>query len=198
MNSTGTHDISRIITILGVDDWSIISGGEWIWDLNKRIKDNLEFLRNFKMTKAQYLLGRARLMSYFTSLAFFPGNVTIFYGDEVGMTGLGNLMNRGSYPWGRRDKKILKHVRTVLGIKRKKSEYKKSKANILEVGEDYFMYERIISGKRLVVVSSRREFPVKIKDPYQGYKKQGLFKLGKNTSENRLDSFGAIVYEVKI
>lgn len=198
MNSTGTHDISRIITILGVDDWSIISGGEWIWDLNKRIKDNLEFLRKFKLTKEQYLLGRARLMSYFTSLAFFPGNVTIFYGDEVGMTGLGNLMNRGSYPWGRRDKKLMKHVRTVLGIKRKKSEYKKSKTNILEVGDEYFMYERIISDKRLVVVSSREGYAVNIKDPYPGCEKTVLFKLGKNTSEKRLDSFGAIVYEVKI
>ena len=198
MNATGTHDISRCLTILGVDDRRIFAGGEWMWDLAENIKNNLEFLRNFKMTKEQYRIGRARFMAFFTSLAYFPGNPTIFYGDDAGMEGLGNLMVRSPYPWGRRDKKITKFIRNVLKVKQSKKEYKKSKCNIIRVGEDYFCYERILPDRRLVVATSASFEKTKFYDPYVGYKKNVLLRLGKNTTEDTLDAFGAIVYEVEL
>lgn len=198
LNSTGTHDISRIINIMGIDDWSIFSGGEWIWDLSGRIKNDLKFLREFRLTREQYLLGRARYLAELAVLTFFPGNVTIFYGDDVAMQGLGNLMVRSPYPWGRRDKKVLKFVRSVLKVKNSKKEFKKSKCNILAIRDEYFCFERVISGKRLVVAIGRENKTVKFADPYKGYKKTVLFKHGKDTTEESLGAYGVIVYEVEL
>lgn len=198
LNSTGTHDISRIINIMGIDDWSIFSGDEWIWDLSGRIKNNLKFLSEFRLTREQYLLGRARYLAELAVLTFFPGNVTIFYGDDVGMQGLGNLMVRSPYPWGRRDKKVLKFVRSVLKVKNSKKEYKKSKCNIIAIRGDYFCFERVISGKRLVVAISRENRVVNFDDPYKESKKTLLFKHGKGTTENTLGAYGVIVYEVEL
>lgn len=196
MNFTSTHDISRIITILGIDHDFVYSDRAWVWNVIR--ENDLEFLRNFEMTREEYLLGRARLMSYFTVLTFFPGNTTIFYGDEVGATGLGNIMNRTPYPWKRRDKKLLKFYRSVLKVKTSKPEYKKSKCNILEVGREHFVFERCIENKRLVVAVSRVNYKTGFKDPYYGFEKKVLFKLGKDTELDQIDALGAIVYEVKI
>ena len=39
-----------------------------------------------------------------------PGILSIFYGDEVGVEGLGNLANRKTYPWGKEDKSLLEFL----------------------------------------------------------------------------------------
>ena len=39
-----------------------------------------------------------------------PGIFSIFYGDEVGVQGLGNLFNRQPFPWGREDQDLLEDV----------------------------------------------------------------------------------------
>ena len=39
------------------------------------------------------------------------GNPSIFYGDEVGIQGLGNLANRKTFPWGSEDKELLEYIR---------------------------------------------------------------------------------------
>lgn len=195
MNFTSTHDISRWITMLGCNHEFVRNDRDWAW---KVIRENdHEFLRNFTLTREEYLLGRARAMAYATVLAFFPGNMTIFYGDEVGATGLGNIMNRSSYPWKRRDKKLLKFLRNVIKAKRSKPEYKMSKCNILAVGNEHFVFERIISDKRLVVAISRVNYETNFVAPYKDYEKEVIFKHGTKTSLDKIDALGAIVYEVK-
>ena len=37
----------------------------------------------------------------------FPGSPMIYYGDEAGMEGFEDPLNRGTYPWGREDRDLL-------------------------------------------------------------------------------------------
>ena len=194
MNSTCTHDYSRLIAILGTNNF-VHNNKDWPWKLKN---ESHEFLRNFEMSKEEYVYGRKILMSYFTALAFFPGTVTVFYGDEVGCSGLGNIMNRSSYPWDRRDKKLLKFFRSILKVKTSLSEYRCSKCNILKVEDDQFIFERIIENKRIIVAVSRVNREINLCLPYNDMEKRVLFRVGTETDENKLDALGAIVYEVNI
>lgn len=192
MNFTSTHDISRLLDQFGgtgfVQD-------RWVWDTRNNDHD---FLRAHAISNKQKKAAKDILMSYITALTFFPGNTSIFYGDEVGQTGLGNLLNRGSYPWDRRDKKLLKFFRSVFAAQASVPEYDGTRCNVLEVNEEFFSYERVSSdGKKLVVVSSRASYPIPVKTPYSRKKKKVVYKLGKYTSSDMLDSFGAIVFEVE-
>ena len=50
------------------------------------------------MSREEYKYGKMVYKSYAISLAFLPGIFSIFYGDEVGTQGIGNLENRTPYP----------------------------------------------------------------------------------------------------
>ena len=47
-----------------------------------------------------------------------PGILSIFYGDEIGMEGMGNLANRKPYPWGKEDKELLDFFKVLGNIKK--------------------------------------------------------------------------------
>ena len=102
MNFTSTHDITRAINIFGTDEFQ--KEKEWAWDLKN---ENRDYQKNYKMTEEQYSLGKKIYLSYIYALAFLPGNLSIFYGDEIGMQGLGNLANRRPFTWNNIDNELL-------------------------------------------------------------------------------------------
>ena len=64
MNSTSTHDFSRLITILGKPElFNYYS--KWGWDL---VNSDLDFIRSFKLTPEEYERGRNKLLSYFQAI----------------------------------------------------------------------------------------------------------------------------------
>ena len=105
MNSTSTHDISRAIEIFSSNEFN--QNHEWAWDIDNQ---NHNMIRNHKLTRDEYEKGKDLLKSYLFTLTFLPGNLSIFYGDEVGLEGIGNLYNRRNYPWGKEDKELSIHV----------------------------------------------------------------------------------------
>ena len=104
MNFLGTHDTPRILTLLGV-------GG----DGQDHDKD---WRAAYRMTESQYLLGRTKLMLGALVLFAFPGSPTVYYGDEAGMEGFEDPVNRRSFPWGREDQ-ALQAWYTALGRARR-------------------------------------------------------------------------------
>jgi 4-alpha-glucanotransferase len=91
LNLLGTHDTPRVLTVLGEAP---------------EISDKAE-AENFRLSpeKRELAVRRLRLLS---ALQFtMPGVPCIYYGDEVGVQGLADPFNRGSYPWGREDLDIL-------------------------------------------------------------------------------------------
>lgn len=81
-------------------------------------------------------------------LTFLAGVFSIFYGDEVGIQGYGNLANRKSFPWNRIDKDILSYKRKLLKIRKKYKFLRTAGTNVLELTKDKFVFERVNTNKK--------------------------------------------------
>ena len=97
MNFLGTHDTPRILTLLGAE----------------HIPAAKEERATFALSPAQLARGRAKLRLAGMLLYGFPGSPTLFYGDEAGMQGFEDPLNRGTYPWGREDTGLLDFFRAL-------------------------------------------------------------------------------------
>ena len=97
MNFLGTHDTPRILTLLGAE----------------HIPAAKEERAAFALSPAQLARGQAKLRLAGMLLYGFPGSPTLFYGDEAGMQGFEDPLNRGTYPWGREDTGLLDFFRAL-------------------------------------------------------------------------------------
>lgn len=186
MNFTSTHDISRAINIFSTDDFQKL--GEWAWNPNC---SDLEWCKNFKLTPEQYKHGRMLYEAYVFTLAFMPGILSIFYGDEVGLQGIGNLANRKPYPWKYRDKKLLEFFRYIGKIRNNEPFLKEADLNVIDITKDYFMFERLSEDDQILVTVNRTgevaDFPI----PREYEKNNGVYVL-KKSLPGKLSPYGAI------
>ncbi|MCL2081616.1 MAG: glycoside hydrolase family 13 protein [Oscillospiraceae bacterium] len=93
MNTLGTHDTPRILTVLGADSDS--------WELSKEERSICT------LSPRQYDIAIKRLKMASAVLYAFPGSPCILYGDEVGLEGFEDPFNRRTYPWGSENKELL-------------------------------------------------------------------------------------------
>ena len=136
MNFTSTHDITRAINMFGSNDFNEYS--EWVWNAG----EDREWQKNYKLTKEQYENGKELYKSYIFTLAFLPGILSIFYGDELGLEGMGNLANRKPFPKEIKDKELLEYFKKIGKIRNNESFLEEADLNILDVNDKYFMFER--------------------------------------------------------
>lgn len=190
MNFISTHDISRLIEILGCNCFQ--KSSEWSWNL---INDSLDWLCGHKMTREERWYGKKTLKTYVFALSFFPGTLSIFYGDEVGLEGIGNLLNRAPYPWGKRDKDLLKFFRKMGKIREKLTFLKTAEYRTLEITSEYWMYERYDIKERVLVVVSRTHHEVPIAVPIE-YQKGNVVAQLYNSTKDKLTPYGAIAIKV--
>lgn len=159
MNFSSTHDISRIIDIFGIEDKfkSKYETREWRWDL----KISEDRMSNYRLSCEEYKRGKMITQAYLFALTFWPGIVSIFYGDEVCAQGLGNLANRCPFPWDSMDKEMLKFVKKVVGEMRKRYKFlERAHTNVIRIDGEHFVYERYYDTGRksiLIVVSRSNE-----------------------------------------
>ncbi len=102
MNFLGTHDTARILTVLGAD----------------AAPESKEARAAFRLLPPQRQRGTALLRLAALLLFSFPGVPTVFYGDEAGMEGWEDPLNRGTYPWGREDHSIRTFFKTFAALRR--------------------------------------------------------------------------------
>lgn len=186
MNFTSTHDISRAIEIFGCNTFQ--QYGEWAWNLQN---DNLNWIKAHKINHEEYKYGKMVYKSYAISLAFLPGIFSIFYGDEVGIQGIGNLENRVPYPWKYRDKDLLKFFRKVCKVRKQEQFLKKAEIKIIKIDEEQFIYERYDENEKILVATSRTHRKSKLNLPKEYKDAKILFKI-KESNKQWLTPFGAI------
>lgn len=85
----------------------------------------------YRLSKDKYDEAKQRLKFAAFLQYTLPGVPCVFYGDEAGVQGFEDPLNRGTYPWGREDNELLEHYR-MLG--RLRTQY----ADLL-VGEMHFV-----------------------------------------------------------
>ena len=93
MNLIGSHDVPRILTMLG--DAPEEQG---LSQLQKEV---------YRLPEAQKALGVERLKLLSLLQMTFPAVPSIYYGDEAGLEGFRDPLNRAAYPWGRENGTLL-------------------------------------------------------------------------------------------
>ena len=148
MNVIGTHDTVRIITSLGGDSPEGYTNSQ---------------LRTKRMTKEQYELGVKRLKLAYTALATLPGIPAIFYGDEVGLEGYSDPFNRMPYPWGKENRELLEHYKTLGNIRRKNSIYRAGEFSLLHLEGEVLVFSRYDKKNSYVTVLNSSNKAVSLK-----------------------------------
>ena len=102
----------------------------------------------YRLSESEYELGKARLKIASCLQYFLPGVPSLYYGDEAGIQGFEDPLNRRYYPWENPDEELLEHY-TKLGALRR--EYRKDFTEQAEIyAEDGKV--RIIRGRLSLTV----------------------------------------------
>ena len=189
MNFTSTHDISRPLDVFGSKEFDYYT--EWAWDTLRRREnaDDFAFFNSFKLSPEEYKRGKELFKTYLFCLNFMPGILSVFYGDEVGLEGLGNILNRQPYPWGHEDKELLQFVRTIGGIRKTEQFLRKADMNIVDINNDYFMFERTSNDGDALVTINRTPDEKKILIPDKYRNNDKVYRL-KKSSKTILSPYG--------
>lgn len=184
MNLIGSHDVPRILTLLGeAPDESNMS-------ISKR--------EAFRLGLDKKAIGIKRLKILSLIQMTFPGVPCIYYGDEAGVEGYKDPFNRSTYPWGKENMELLDWYRDITTLRNKYDVLKTGIWNPLSPNEDVFGYirdiqcrdvfGREIKSNRAIVLVNRGFNISSIVDLYIGGK--DLFRMYDVLDENK-------VYEVR-
>ena len=103
MNLVDSHDTMRILSVLeGVPSPTTMTALQQA---------------TYQPTAAQQQLGIAKLQLVSDFQFGFPGDPTVYYGDEAGATGYKDPLDRGTYPWGFANQDLLNHYRLLGAIR---------------------------------------------------------------------------------
>lgn len=171
MNFTSTHDISRAINIFSSDRFKL--DGQWAWNLKD---ENYEKSKNYHLTQEEYKKGLEIYKAYIFTLTFLPGNLSIFYGDEIGMEGEGNLSNRRPFTWDNIDYDLLKYFKYIGHIRNNEPLLEKAKFEIIDITDKLMMFER---GEEILTVINRTNEEIDINLPKEYQKSSKTYSIRK-------------------
>lgn len=134
MTLIGTHDTVRALNALsGLD----------VRHTSKEQRRDIRLVGE-ALDLAKRRLKIASLLQY-----LLPGVPSVYYGDEVGLQGYEDPMNRATFPWGREDEEILAHYRFLGGVRKKYREVLLGGMETIEQGEILILH-RFRDGKHLL------------------------------------------------
>lgn len=134
MNFIGTHDTVRALNALS----------------DKAMPHAKEEQRGDRLSEDERTIAERRLKIASVIEYTLPGIPSIFYGDEAGLEGWSDPLNRATYPWGREKDSLIEHYKR-LGAVRK--EFKDAFCGKIEfLDSDCLEYERRGKKKTLRVV----------------------------------------------
>ena len=187
MNFTSTHDISRIVEILGSDNFQ--RNDEWAWNL---LNSDYNWIREHKLSSYEYKNGKKIFKSYFFALTFLPGILSIFYGDEVGLQGIGNLANRAPYPWEKRDKELLNFIRKTTKARIENEFLRTAELNIVKIDSEKFVFERYNENEKILIFVSRTHHYIEIDIPKEYTHSKIIAKVNGYDDKKKLSPYGGI------
>lgn len=98
MTLLGSHDTIRVLNALSDVN---------VWNKSKEERKHIKI----EGDALDLAIGRLKLASLLQFM--LPGVPTIYYGDEIGMQGYEDPLNRACYPWGDGDANLLEHYRKL-------------------------------------------------------------------------------------
>lgn len=113
MNLIGSHDVPRVLTLLG--------------DAPPEQTISKEDQARFRLSPDKRKLAVRRLKLLSLIQMTFPGVPCVYYGDEAGLEGYGDPLNRRTYPWGREDRELLVWYKKIIALR--------NRHDVLKTGE---------------------------------------------------------------
>ena len=147
LNLLGTHDTPRALTALGGE----LENGRTVRQLS-----------GVKMNQEEYTVARDRLILSYLIAATFPGRPMIYYGDEAGMEGYADPMNRMPYPWEREDKTILDAYRKIGKLRSENDAFQVGSFRLIHLDESLLVYERKTGKNAFRVFINRSQYTIKV------------------------------------
>ncbi len=186
MNFTSTHDISRAINIFGSYDFN--QYGEWAWDTN----NDRAWQQWYKLNEEQYQKGKDIFKTYAFTLTFLPGILSIFYGDEQGLEGMGNLANRRTLPKKVKDEDLLEFFKRIGKIRDEEHFLEQADLDIIDVNDKTFTFERINDNEEALININRTPNNQRIIVPKRFENPDKIYRLNKEDNEE-LSPYGGLV-----
>ena len=149
MNIIGTHDTPRALTVLGSEPEA--------WNCDKTYRARAHLTGN--------ALIEARRKMYLAAAIQFtmPGSPTIYYGDEAGLQGYEDPLNRRCYPWGDEDGSLLKYYKRLCAIRAESRALNEGELRFIHAYKSSLIYERSTEEERLWIVVNASNVPTRFK-----------------------------------
>ena len=148
MNSLGTHDTPRILTLLGAEGAGDGQSKEW--------------RANFRLSPDQLRLGKERLRAAAALLFCFPGSPTVYYGDEAGMEGFEDPFNRGTYPWGKEDGELLAWYKALGALRKQHPALRRGTIRYVAADGPLLAFVRAADDDRLLCAFNAGDKPARL------------------------------------
>ena len=129
-----------------------------------------------------------------------PGIFSIFYGDEVGLQGVGNILNRKTFPWGNEDTQILQFFQEIGRLYNILPFLKDADGRLISVDENILMFERhsLTLGERAIIVINRtdKEQRYTLPQKYKDFPDLRIFYSMPKCDETKLSPYGATIFRI--
>ncbi len=136
MNSLGTHDTLRILTLLGTG--------------SDRKDQSRDWRAAHRLTDEERALAVARLKLGALLLYAFPGSPTLYYGDEAGMEGFEDPFNRRTFPWSRADQDLTAWFAALGRVRKTLLPLRRGELRWLTCRDRVLSFARTLEGRRVV------------------------------------------------
>lgn len=141
MNLVGTHDVPRVLTILGEAPPA------------KTLTD--EEQKCFILPSEQKKLAVKRLKLLALIQMTFPGIPCVFYGDEAGIEGHGDPYCRATYPWGYEDQELMAWYKKVINLRNQYPVLRTGQWLPIYAHQDVYCFLRVIENDQDVFKQKR-------------------------------------------
>ncbi|HPE15316.1 MAG TPA: glycoside hydrolase family 13 protein [Oscillospiraceae bacterium] len=144
MNSLGTHDTPRILTLLG------LSGG---------VPETREARAAHRLSAQEHEHGAALLRLAAVVQYAFPGSPSLYYGDEAGLEGFEDPFNRRCYPWGGEDETLLSLFRRLGRARRESAPLRRGALRWLRAEGGLLAFSRTFGEETATAAVNRDDAP---------------------------------------
>lgn len=155
LNLIGSHDLPRILTILGESPPA------------RTLSD--EEKEKYRLDPERRSLGRQRLKLISLFQMTFPGVPCIYYGDEAGMEGYSDPYNRGPFPWNQLDRDLLAWYQRIVALRNDHAVFRRGGWRSLVAAmdaagsaPDVYGFSRYLENDLAVILLNRSRFPAAV------------------------------------
>lgn len=141
MNIIGTHDTPRILSLLG--------GEPEVWQHDR------DYRAAHKLTAEALENAKTRLRIAATLQFTMPGSPCVYYGDEVGMQGYEDPLNRRTFPWGQEEEEVLSFYRLLCKIREESDALRHGRLLFWKADGGVLLYARRAAQECIAVAVNR-------------------------------------------